>query len=150
VVSRTFTQLSQYSILTLHSNVNVFALAFITTLALVLTICNLLVLRFLVFLSRFRPALTPRIDRWVQDGVFQLQRRAFEATEQGVWINLEQEIPVTCERQQLRGLPVELSFVSQPMEKRFVKKGGLKRSGTAGTEVTIVEVDEKKFVGEQK
>lgn len=39
--------------------------------------------------------MAPRINAWIQDGTFQLQRRAYEAYGEGVWENLEEEIPLT-------------------------------------------------------
>ena len=47
----------------------------------------------LIFVSRFRG--NPRINRWIQDGVLQLQRRAYEAEGQGVWSKLDEKIPLT-------------------------------------------------------
>lgn len=37
------------------------------------------------------------MDRWLQDGIFQLQRRAHEAQGSGTWENLSEEVPVTME-----------------------------------------------------
>ncbi|OAG05586.1 uncharacterized protein CC84DRAFT_1243985 [Paraphaeosphaeria sporulosa] len=88
------------------ANVNVFALVFLTTVAAVVTFLNVFILRFCIFLSRFRRALAPRIERWVQDGVFHLQRRAFEARGEGTWVDLEKEIPVTRVREMLGDLGV--------------------------------------------
>ncbi|KAF2638963.1 hypothetical protein P280DRAFT_67807 [Massarina eburnea CBS 473.64] len=90
------------------ANINVFALSFIVTFATVITVFNWTVLRFFIFLSRFRRALAPRIERWVQDGIFQLQRRAFEAQGEGSWIDLEKEVPITSEREMLAQLPITL------------------------------------------
>ncbi|KAF1947008.1 hypothetical protein EJ02DRAFT_449990 [Clathrospora elynae] len=133
------------------ANVSVFALAFITVFAVVLTVCNLLVLRFLIFLSKFRTALAPRIDSWIQDGVFQLQRRAFDAHEQGTWINLDQEIPITFKRQHLKELPTESSSVESMAKGRpFAMKAWLKRSGTTLTEETVVEVDDEEVFKTEK
>ncbi|KAJ4302760.1 hypothetical protein N0V90_001651 [Kalmusia sp. IMI 367209] len=88
------------------ANVNVFALIFLTTFSVVITLFNILILRFCIFLSKFRAALAPRIERWVQDGIFQLQRRAFEAEDEGMWVDLEKEIPVTKRSERLKELTV--------------------------------------------
>ncbi|KAF1974301.1 hypothetical protein BU23DRAFT_113994 [Bimuria novae-zelandiae CBS 107.79] len=88
-------------------NVNVFGLSFIISFACLVMILNLLMVKFLVFLSKFRRALAPRIDRWVQDGVFQLQRRAYEGNRQGTWKLLNSEIPVTASQELLEELPLE-------------------------------------------
>lgn len=99
------------------ANVNVFALVFLTTVAAVVTFLNLFILRFCIFLSRFRKALAPRIERWVQDGVFHLQRKAFDAQDEGRWVDLEKEIPVTREGYMLRELCIASHVVK---EKRSV------------------------------
>jgi hypothetical protein len=133
--------------LTPSSNINVFALAFIITFSLVLTICNTLILRFLIFMSRFRSALAPRLDHWVQDGIFQLQRRAFEAQESGTWVNLDDEVPVTANYERLHELPVENSLALRLDV--LARKSYLKKTGTNVTEETVVEVydDESKMDG---
>jgi hypothetical protein len=64
-------------------------------------------LKFLVYMKRFRAVLAPRIDAWVQDNVFQLQRRAYEALDEGPWENLKDEIPITVEKVSLSTLSVE-------------------------------------------
>lgn len=97
-------------------NINVFGLAFIIAFSTSITLVNLVLLKFLVFLSRFRQALAPRLDRWVQDGVFQLQRRAFEAHGEGVWMDLEKEIPITTRKEMLRELPISSLSPSQNFE----------------------------------
>lgn len=60
---------------------------------------NTLLLRFFAFLSTLRRTrwLGPRIERWVEDGVLQLQRRTFEAEGRGMWRGLESDIPTTKE-----------------------------------------------------
>ena len=59
----------------------------------------------MIFLTRFRRALGPRIDRWIQDGVWQLQRRAYEGEGYRAWTDLEADIPLTDERK-LKDLPI--------------------------------------------
>jgi hypothetical protein len=86
-------------------NINVLGLILVVSVAGLVTIIDISLLRFLIFLTRFRTALAPRIDRWIQDGVWQLQRRAYEA--QGyAWVDLEGEIPLTAPNEQLKDLPV--------------------------------------------
>ena len=86
------------------SNINVFALAFTLTLSLTFTFLDLVILRFFIYLSKFKKALSPHIERWIQDDIFQLQRRAYEATGQGVWAKLEKEIPITRQATMLSDL----------------------------------------------
>ena len=88
-------------------NFNVFGLVFIITVACVVTILDLVLLKFLVFLRRSRRGLASRLDSWIQDGVFQLQRRAFEAHGEGTWVKLDQEIPSTMKGNKLHELPLE-------------------------------------------
>ena len=64
-------------------------------------------------MGRFRRFLQSRVDRWVQDGVFQLQRRAFDAHGQGTWIHITDEIPRTTEMDNLDGLPLDGRSLSQ-------------------------------------
>ncbi|KAF2680250.1 hypothetical protein K458DRAFT_312414 [Lentithecium fluviatile CBS 122367] len=113
------------------ANVNIFALVFVTTFATIITLFNLSVLRFFIFLSRFRQALAPRIDRWVQDGIFQLQRRAFEAHDEGQWTDLEKEIPITRERELLGELPV--ASLPEGMQMELVGKEPLGESSQLDT-----------------
>jgi hypothetical protein len=63
-------------------------------------------LKFLIYLSRFRRQLGPRIERWIQDGVWQLQRRAYEGEGQRNWSNLESEIPLTDKGCMMKDLPI--------------------------------------------
>jgi hypothetical protein len=72
----------------------VFTIVVATTIVLV----DLTLLRFLGFLLKYNHGLAPRIDRWVQDGIFQLQRRAHEAQGHGVWKGLKEDVPVTVEK----------------------------------------------------
>lgn len=88
------------------SNINVFALYFIIAISCFVTILDMVLLRFLIFMSRFRAALSPRIERWIQDGVYQLQRQAYEGHDQGRWDRLDQEVPITREAARLSDLPV--------------------------------------------
>lgn len=92
------------------SNVNIFGLILLVAVSGTAALTDIILLRFLVYLSRFRRALAPRIDRWIQDGVLQLQRRAFEAQRQGHWINIDGENPVTRTKELLDELPMETAF----------------------------------------
>ncbi|PVH98771.1 hypothetical protein DM02DRAFT_657011 [Periconia macrospinosa] len=90
----------------MSSNINVFALAFVITLCVAVTVLDLVLLKFLVFWHKFRGLLAPRIDSWIQDGIFQLQRRGYEAYGEGQWERLEKEIPATTDDTELASLPV--------------------------------------------
>jgi hypothetical protein len=82
-------------------------LFFIITLASVVVLLGIVLLRFLILLARFRRALAPRINRWIQDSVLQLQRRAYEAEGQGTWTRLDTDVPITTEKEKLTDLPAE-------------------------------------------
>lgn len=68
-------------------------------------IADLLLIRFLIFVTRFRRALAPRIDRWIQDSILQLQRRAYEAEGQGTWKQFDSDVPITQPEDMLTDLP---------------------------------------------
>jgi len=67
-------------------NINVFGLVFTVAVATTIVICDLVLLRFLIYIRKYIAPLAPRLDRWFQDGIYQLQRRAHEA--QGMLNNL--------------------------------------------------------------
>ncbi|KAF2736926.1 hypothetical protein EJ04DRAFT_488916 [Polyplosphaeria fusca] len=104
------------------ASINVFGLAFVTAIACFSIFLDLIVLRFLMFLTYFRHILAPRIDRWIQDSILQLQRHAYEAEGQGHWTRLNSDMPVATNREAFTDLPLE------PL---------LLRIGTAGTWQTL-------------
>jgi hypothetical protein len=117
-------------------NINAFGLAFVLTFALLITVADISILKFFIYLSQFRRALAPRIDRWVQDGVLQLQRRAYEAEGKSNWVNLDEEIPVTMDRELLEDLQINL----RPKGRRGEDmRGNMKRVGTVDSEATVTE-----------
>lgn len=59
---------------------------------------DILLLKFLIFISRFRRSLGPSIERWIQDDVWQLQQRAYEGEGVREWVDREDEIPRTKEK----------------------------------------------------
>jgi hypothetical protein len=69
-------------------------------------VIDISLLKFLIYLSRFRRQLGPRIERWIQDGVWQLQRRAYEGEGQRDWIDPGSEIPLTDRGRLMRDLPI--------------------------------------------
>lgn len=89
------------------SNINVFGLIFIIAVSCLAAIVDITLLKFLIYVSRFRKALAPRIERWIQDGILQLQRRAYEARGASTWTYLEKDVPVTIGPDKLPDLPVE-------------------------------------------
>lgn len=96
-------------------------------------------LKFVIFLTRVRNAISPRIDRWIQDGVFQLQRRSFEIYGQGTWQRLDKEVPSTYEAYDLNELPLhsELSKYDSDESLRFTLK-------SRATNATLVVTETKR------
>ncbi|KAF2873346.1 hypothetical protein BDV95DRAFT_592730 [Massariosphaeria phaeospora] len=90
-------------------NINVFGLSLIISFALVIVTLDIALLKLLVFISGFRrlTGLSSRLNRWTQDGVLQLQRRAYEAQGKGSWVNFDDDVPLTREEEALGDLPVE-------------------------------------------
>jgi hypothetical protein len=82
-------------------------MAFVITTSLFFAAVDIVLLKFLIYLGKFRRALSPRIERWIQDGVLQLQRRAYEAHGEGIWSDLSKEVPLTEAKQLLAELPLE-------------------------------------------
>ncbi|KAF2745218.1 hypothetical protein M011DRAFT_479365 [Sporormia fimetaria CBS 119925] len=76
-------------------NINFFALLFTLIVSSTIVTVDMLILRILISCRRFRAGFAPRIDRWIQDGIFQLQRRAHEAQGHGTWKDLREDVPVT-------------------------------------------------------
>ncbi|KAF2866301.1 hypothetical protein BDV95DRAFT_649130 [Massariosphaeria phaeospora] len=92
------------------ANINYFGLVFIIVMTTAIVLLDLYLLKILLFLSKFHRAMVPRLDRWIQDGILQLQRRAFEAETKGSWGKIDQEVPVTTTDEKL----AELSHASLP------------------------------------
>jgi hypothetical protein len=90
------------------SNINVFGLSLIIGFTSLVTILDLAALKIFVFFSQFRRALAPRIERWVQDGVFHLQRRAYEGNQYGNWELLDRDVPVIVPSELLPELPLKI------------------------------------------
>jgi hypothetical protein len=89
------------------SNIHVFGMALVIAASLFFAILDIAMLKFLIFLSGFRKALNPRLDRWIQDGVLQLQRRAYEAEGQGTWSHLHNDVPLTEPKESLEELSLQ-------------------------------------------
>ncbi|KAH3977344.1 hypothetical protein HBH68_230830 [Parastagonospora nodorum] len=88
-------------------NINVFGLAFVISISLFLALVDILLLKFIIYLDGSKKVLGPRTDRWIQDGVLQLQRRAYEAHGQGTWTQLGKDVPLTAKGEKLADLPLE-------------------------------------------
>lgn len=119
------------------SNINVLGLVLILALSCFFITADLLVLRSLLYIPRLRRHLAPRIDRWIQDGVLQLQRRAYEAQGVGTWKDIEMPIPTTAMLEKLPDLLISVrpGYADGDLEvcRRQV------RIGTGSTAATRIE-----------
>jgi hypothetical protein len=72
--------------------------------------------------------MTPRLNRWIQDGVLQLQRCAFQAEGKGTWVKHDNDIPVTTYGERLselsRGMIPTVNEIIQVTEKSHPFKKG--------------------------
>jgi hypothetical protein len=126
-------------------NISVLGLAIVVAFAVLFTLADLVVLKFLIFLQRPRDVLAPKIDRWIQDGVFQLQRRAYEASGEGVWVRQDKEVPATVNDQLLRELSAETArcrcthmYTKEDSDDTEMPKMGIKRDMTVMSDTTMV------------
>lgn len=94
-------------------NINVFGLVFIVTISCVVTIVDITLLRFISLLKKIKNFDSPRLERWMQDGLWQLQRHAYEAHGAGVWKDLTDEVPTIAEYTELPDLPLQHSSLSR-------------------------------------
>lgn len=76
-------------------------------MSLFFALVDISLLKFIIYLDGSKKVLGPRIDRWIQDGVLQLQRRAYEAHGQGTWTRLGKDVPLTAKNEILVDLPLE-------------------------------------------
>jgi hypothetical protein len=100
-------------VLTLCRNINLFGLVFIVTLAVLVCLLDNILLRQLIVTKTFKQTVPLRIDHWIQDGVFQLQRRAYEACGEGVWDNLDWEVPLTIGKHMLAEMPLSSYYIGR-------------------------------------
>lgn len=112
------------------ANINVFALVFIIVVCSFLVVVDLVLLRGLIFLNTFRKSLSPAIDRWIQEDVYHLQRRVYEALREGSWINTEKEIPVTREDTILSDLSAGKQVGATEVTNKYPEQPILGRSKT--------------------
>lgn len=92
-----------------YSNINFFGLVFTIVICSFIVLTDLVLLRSLVFFRALKRSPSPRLDRWIQDGVYQLQRHAYESHGHGVWKELNKEVPVTIHKTELPDLSIKSS-----------------------------------------
>lgn len=77
------------------ADIRVFGLAFTLAMSAVLTTLDFGALRSLICLSKFKKRLSPGVQCWIGDGIYQMQRIAYEAKGTKDWTRQTKEIPVT-------------------------------------------------------
>jgi hypothetical protein len=67
--------------------------------------------------------LSARLSRWTQDGVLQLQRRAYQSQGVGQWEKLDDDIPIMSGTELLEDLPMECNPPeSIPVVEQYMKE----------------------------
>lgn len=112
------------------ANINVFAIIFIVIVSSVIVALDILLLRDLIFLDSLKKTLSPIIDRWIQEDVYHLQRRAYEALNEGEWINTNKEIPITRDNTILSDLSVKRYTMEVKIRNKYYKELNMRRSKT--------------------
>ncbi|KAF2729630.1 hypothetical protein EJ04DRAFT_588412 [Polyplosphaeria fusca] len=98
------------------ANINVFGLAFTITISGVIVLMDLVLIRVIQFYRTRSKAPTPRLDRWNQDNVYQMSRRAYDSSGFGTWIKLSEEIPITTHPIELPELPHDSTHIVEKNE----------------------------------
>ena len=135
------------------SNINVFGLSFVIAFSILVTVIDITLLKFLVYLTRFRRALGPRIARWTQDGVWQLQRRAYEGEGHRNWTDLESEIPLMEKGHKLKDLPIMWRPGKSPMMMQtssFASTNSLVSQQPSVSELAAEDVENAPVITEQR
>ena len=94
------------------ANINVFGLAFTLSMAALLLLLDLGILRGIILLDKVKHRLSPGVQYWIDDGVFQLQSAAYQARGMGTWTRLDKEVPKTSPGDTLPPLPARKSSPS--------------------------------------
>lgn len=89
-------------------NISYFGLIFIVVISSVIIIVDLTLLQLLLLIRRLTSWRGQRLDRWVQDSILHLQRRAFEAQGENKWKRLDKEVPITQSNSKLEELELSL------------------------------------------
>jgi hypothetical protein len=139
-------------LLTHTSNINVFGLSFIIAFSILVAVVDITLLKFLVYIARFRRALGPRIARWTQDGIWQLQRRAYEGEGYRNWTDLESEIPLMEKGHKLNDLPIMWRPGKSPMVQTssFATTNSLSSRQQSVSESAVEDVETTPVVTEQR
>lgn len=77
-----------------YSNVNVLGLILTISISSLIIAANLTIVPSFKTLSRRNVVSLPSIKGWIQDGMLQVLRKAYEATDQIEWQRLEGDVPV--------------------------------------------------------
>ena len=115
------------------ANIHVFGLSFTLAVSGVLVILDFSILRGLMWLSKIKKSLSPGIDYWIEDGLFQLQRAAYQGIGQGTWGRLEKEIPWTIYKDHLCSLGAYTSTTTNAKSSSSAQTNGSILSSTNST-----------------
>jgi hypothetical protein len=80
-----------------YSNINIFGLVLVVLLSGIIILTNLILVPILKYRYRRNPQFSWRMTSWVQEGLLQVQRKAYEAAGFSDWSNLEASVPRTKE-----------------------------------------------------
>lgn len=62
---------------------------------------NIIVTPILKFLCHRYPGKFPQMETWIQEGLLQIQRKAYEGQNQGRWQNRQEDVPTTLYQENL-------------------------------------------------
>lgn len=118
------------------ANISVFGLGFTLTMFGILTALDFGVLRFFLLLEKPSTSRRSRVRQWIQDGVFQLQRAAYEASDKGiVWTRQGKEIPTTQSKMS------DLAFYGISYTAKTPNMGQVSTAGKASAATPNSDVD---------
>ncbi|KAH7125183.1 hypothetical protein B0J11DRAFT_605443 [Dendryphion nanum] len=95
------------------ANINYFGLIFIIIVSSLIIILDLTIVQILLLVRRFTRWKGIKLNRWIQDSILHLQRRAFEAQEDSEWERLTEEVPTTESGEKLVELQCSLKKWNQ-------------------------------------
>ncbi|KAF2728125.1 hypothetical protein EJ04DRAFT_504579 [Polyplosphaeria fusca] len=88
-------------------NINIFRLALILSFNLIVILLEIFLFRFLVYLSRYKKLLSPRINIWVQDSILRLRRRSYETLDESTWRNTNKRVPTLADAEHIRNFQMK-------------------------------------------
>ncbi|KAF2183637.1 hypothetical protein K469DRAFT_667831 [Zopfia rhizophila CBS 207.26] len=77
------------------SNVNTYGLVIVLSIGTLIILTNFFLIDLVVWAQKCRKADPLKSDRWVADGLFQVQKSLFEIRGQGLWRETQSAVPIT-------------------------------------------------------